>query len=102
MLATVATLAVLTLVLPKFTTSAPGPEFTSSQLAFAAVASVALYGLFLFVQTVRHRDYFVSAEQEHAAPPSDREALISLALLVAGLVAVVGLAKVESRRSRTR
>jgi Ca2+:H+ antiporter len=96
-LATVATLAVLTLVLPTFTTGAPGPEFTSAQLAFAGVASVALYGLFVFVQTVRHRDYFVAEREEHAAPSSDREALISLALLVAGLIAVVGLAKVESK-----
>jgi Ca2+:H+ antiporter len=96
-LATVSTLAVLTLVLPTFTTSAPGPEFTAAQLTFAAVASVALYGLFVFVQTVRHRDYFVSDDEEHAAPPSDREALISLALLVVALVAVVGLAKVESK-----
>jgi Ca2+:H+ antiporter len=96
-LATVATLAVLTLVLPTFTTSAPGPEFTSAQLAFAGVASIALYGLFVFVQTVRHRDYFVSEEDEHAAPPSDREALVSLGMLVAGLIAVVGLAKVESK-----
>jgi Ca2+:H+ antiporter len=94
-LATVSTLAVMTLVLPTFTTSAPGPEFTSSQLAFAAVVSVALYGLFVFVQTVRHRDYFV-ADEEHAAPPTDREALISLSLLVVALVAVVGLAKIES------
>jgi Ca2+:H+ antiporter len=96
-LATVATLAVLTLVLPTFTTSAPGPEFTSAQLAFAAVASVALYGLFVFVQTVRHRDYFVTDDDEHSAPPSDRAALVSLALLVCALVAVVGLAKVESK-----
>jgi Ca2+:H+ antiporter len=96
-LATVATLAVLTLVLPTFTTGAPGPEFTSAQLAFAAVASVTLYGLFVFVQTVRHRDYFVADVDEHAAPPTDRDALISLALLVAGLIAVVGLAKVESK-----
>jgi Ca2+:H+ antiporter len=51
----------------------------------------------VFVQTVRHRDYFVSEEDEHAAPPGDREALISLGLLVAGLIAVVGLAKVESQ-----
>jgi Ca2+:H+ antiporter len=96
-LATVSTLAVLTLVLPTFTTSHPGPEFTSSQLAFAGIASVALYGLFVFVQTVRHRDYFVAAHEEHAAPPSDREALISLVMLVIALVAVVGLAKVESK-----
>ena len=96
-LATVATLAVLTLVLPTFTTGASGPEFTSAQLAFAGVASVSIYGLFVFVQTVRHRDYFVADHEEHAAPPGDRDALISLGLLVAGLIAVVGLAKVESQ-----
>src|SRR3954466_11181839 len=84
-LATVSTLAVLTLVLPTFTTSKPGPEFTAAQLTFAAVASVVLYGLFVFIQTVRHRDYFVADEEDHAAPPSDREALISLALLVVAL-----------------
>jgi Ca2+:H+ antiporter len=97
--ATVLTLSVLTLVLPSFTTSAPGGEFSGSQLAFAAVASIALYGLFVFIQTVRHRDYFLPRDagpDDHAGPPSDREALTSFALLVLGLVAVVGLAKVES------
>jgi Ca2+:H+ antiporter len=99
MLATVATLATLTLVLPTFTTSRPGPEFSSAQLAFAAVCSIALYVLFVIVQTVRHRDYFVpedAAPEAHAEPRSDREVLISLGLLVVALVAVVGLAKVES------
>ena len=72
--ATVATLATLCLVLPTFTTSATGPEFTSSQLAFAAVASLALYALFLVVQTFRHRDYFLppgatATEDEHASGP---------------------------------
>jgi Ca2+:H+ antiporter len=100
-LATVSTLATLTLVLPRFTTSTPGPEFSAAQLAFASVASVALYGLFVFVQTVRHRDYFLPVggepiAEEHAAPPSDRQALASLGLLLVALVAVVGLAKVES------
>jgi Ca2+:H+ antiporter len=100
-LATVATLATLTLVLPTSTTSRPGPEFSPAQLAFAAVASLALYGLFVFVQTVRHRDYFLpgaeaAAPDEHAEPPTDREALTSLGLLVVALVAVVGLAKIES------
>jgi Ca2+:H+ antiporter len=101
-LATVSTLAVLSLVLPTFTTSRPGPEFTPAQLAFAAVASVALYGLFVFVQTVRHRDYFLPPGRSmddpelHAEPPSTRTGLTSLGLLVAALIAVVGLAKVES------
>ena len=97
-LATVSTLATLTLVVPTFTTSRPGPEFSPGQLAFAAVASLALYGLFVVVQTVRHRDYFLpeSGPDEHAEPPSDRAALTSLALLTVALVAVVGLAKLES------
>jgi Ca2+:H+ antiporter len=99
MLATVATLATLTLVLPTFTTSRPGPEFSGEQLAFAGVMSLALYVLFVIVQTVRHRDYFLpesAGEEEHAAPRSDREVLLSLGLLVIALVEVVGLAKVES------
>jgi Ca2+:H+ antiporter len=98
-LATVSTLATLCLVLPTFTTSVPGPEFSPAQLAFAAVASLSLYGLFVVVQTVRHRDYFLPVggePDEHAQPPSDRQALGSLALLVVALVAVVGLAKIES------
>ncbi len=98
-LATVATLATLSLVLPTFTTSAPGPEFTGSQLAFAAVSSLVLYGLFVVVQTVRHRDYFLpvgAGPEDHAEPPTNRETLTSLGLLGVALVAVVGLAKLES------
>ncbi|MDG4822719.1 calcium:proton antiporter [Asanoa sp. WMMD1127] len=100
-LATVATLATLSLVFPTFTTSEPGPEFSPAQLTFAAVASLGLYGLFVAVQTVRHRDYFlpittsgdVVDAEEHADPPSTRAALISLSLLVVALIAVVGNAK---------
>ncbi len=103
-LATVATLATLSLVLPTFTTSAQGPAFSPAQLAFAAVASLALYGLFVLTQTVRHRDYFLPvshdghaiAPDEHAPRPSGRTTLTSLGLLLVALVAVVGLAKVES------
>ncbi|MEU6077265.1 ionic transporter y4hA [Micromonospora sp. NPDC047074] len=100
-LATVATLAALSLVVPTFTTSRPGPEFSPAQLAFAAVASLALYGLFVMVQTGRHRDYFLPVNNQgrtldaevHAEPPSDRAALLSLGLLLVALVAVVGDAK---------
>ena len=99
-LATVLTLTTLTLVVPNFTTSAHGPEFSGSQLAFAAVASLALYALFVVVQTVRHRDFFLpvggDATDSHADPPSEREARTSLLLLLVSLVAVVGLAKTES------
>ena len=102
-LATVTTLAVMTMVVPTFTTSAAGPEFSAPQLAFAAVASLALYAMFVSTQTVRHRDFFLPVtdegallEDEHADPPSRREAQTSLGLLLLSLVAVVGLAKVES------
>ncbi|SDD92441.1 Ca2+:H+ antiporter [Glycomyces harbinensis] len=102
-LATVATLATLGLVLPTFTTSTAGPEFSTSQLVFAALASIVLYGLFVFTQTGRHRDFFlpvtstgVVKEEEHADPPSGRTALLSVAMLMVALVGVVGLAKVES------
>lgn len=99
-LATVLTLAALSLVLPRFTTSTSGPDFSPSQLAFAAVASLALYALFVVVQTVRHRDYFLpeagEGPAEHAPPPSDRKAAASLLLLLIALVAVVGLAKTAS------
>jgi Ca2+:H+ antiporter len=103
-LATVATLATLSLVLPTFTTSRPGPEFSPSQLAFAAIASLVLYVAFVLNQTVRHRDFFlpitsdgvVVESEEHADPPTNRATIASLALLLVALVAVVGLAKVES------
>ena len=63
-------LSTLTLVLPGFTTTRSGPSFTTAQLAFAGVTSVVLYGVFLFVQTVRHREFFLAAgDDEDPAPP---------------------------------
>ena len=103
-LATVATLATVCLVIPTFTTAQPGPEFSASQLAFAALASLLLYGMFVFTQTVRHRDFFLPVNSDgdnieadvHAEPPSGKNALLSLGLLMVALIAVVGLAKIES------
>jgi Ca2+:H+ antiporter len=100
-LATVATLATLSLVLPTFTTSKPGPEFSTAQLTFAALASLLLYGLFVATQTMRHRDYFlpitrqgeVITADDHAEAPTSRTAAVSLGLLGLALVGVVGLAK---------
>jgi Ca2+:H+ antiporter len=100
-LAALVTLATIVLVLPVFTTSAPGPRYSKPQLAFTALASLALWAVFVFVQTIRHRDYFlppddVADETVHAAPPTRRQAGASFALLLVSLVAVVGLAKVLS------
>lgn len=84
-LATLTAVATLGLVLPTFTTSTSGPTFSPAQLAFSGVAALILYGVFVFVQTVRHRDYFLPVEtesdEEHAPPPTGRTALLSLGLL---------------------
>jgi Ca2+:H+ antiporter len=98
-LSTLATLATLTLVLPTFTSSTPGPTLSLSQLWFAGIVSLALYAVFVFVQTVRHREYFLPVETdaevnvEIAGRPSGPAALASLALLLLSLIAVVGFAK---------
>ena len=97
-----AALATLSLVLPNFTTSRPGPEFSTSQLIFAASAALALYVMFVMTQTGRHRDFFLPVtrdgeviKDDHAVPPSNRETVTSLVLLLVALIAIVGQAKVE-------
>ena len=97
-LAALVTLATMVLILPVFTTSAPGPRYSQPQLAFSALASLSLWAVFIFVQTIRHRDYFLppkaaADETVHAAPPTLRQAWASFALLFLSLVVVVGLAK---------
>ncbi|HPL80714.1 MAG: ionic transporter y4hA [Comamonadaceae bacterium] len=100
-LATLAAIAVLTLVLPNFTTSLPGPVYNPSQLAFIAVISLVLYGTFALVQTVRHRDYFLPAEAAtdataHAERPGPGATALAGGLLLACLAAVVLLGKALS------
>lgn len=96
-LVVLAALTTLTMILPNVTTTVQGPIFSTPQLIFVAIVSLILYGAFVFIQTIRHRDYFLSAkadgEDAHAQLPSNRTTLISAGLLCAALVAVVGLAK---------
>lgn len=98
-LATLSALTVFSLVLPNYTVSEAGPVYSMSQLAFVAIVSVILYGTFVAVQTVRHRDYFLPPKEkvgnvdEHAERPTSRAAAFSFTLLLACLVAVVLLAK---------
>lgn len=101
-LATLTVLTTVTLVLPNFTSSVPGPFYSGTQLGFVAAVSLILYATFALVQTVRHRDYFLpegEAQDEpdaHAEPPSAQRMWISLGLLVACLFGVVLLAKALS------
>jgi Ca2+:H+ antiporter len=107
-LSVLATLAVMTLVLPNFTTTKLGPQYAPTQLIFVSVLSLILYGVFVFVQSIRHRDHFLVTTPDGASPvaaaaPEDEEAeeaepstamaLISLVFLIFSLVAVVLLAK---------
>ncbi|HEY8289521.1 MAG TPA: hypothetical protein VIG49_09645 [Acetobacteraceae bacterium] len=98
-LATLATMCVVTLVLPNTTTTTAGPVYSASQLTLTAVVSLVLYGAFVLVQTVRHRDYFLPQggaahdTEAHAAPPGTTTALVSAGLLLVCLGAVVLLAK---------
>lgn len=88
-------LATMVLILPTYTTSVPGPYYTSGQLSFVALATLLLYGVFLYVQTVRHRNYFLSDLVSGAddAAPGARQLWESVVMLLVGLVAVVLLAK---------
>jgi Ca2+:H+ antiporter len=100
-LAALAALSTLVLVAPTLTVSAPASAYTTPQLVFVAISSLALWLVFVFIQTIRHRDYFLPSESPeddaiHAAAPSVTEARMSFALLLVSLVGVVGLAKVLS------
>ncbi|WP_290712771.1 ionic transporter y4hA [Flavihumibacter sp. CACIAM 22H1] len=92
------TISFLTMVLPNFTTTQTGPTYSTTQLIFVGIVTLIIYLSFVFVQTVRHRDYFLPAIGEedsevHAAPPSTKASVISLVLLLLSLVAVVLLGK---------
>lgn len=85
----------LTLILPNFTSSISGPFYSTPQLIFVSVACLVIYGTFLMVQTVRHREYFVvedSDENSHAVP-SNTQAFASLILLIICLAVVIFMAK---------
>jgi len=98
-LAMLATLAVLTLVLPNYTTSAGGAFYSPTQLAFVAVISLVVYATFVGAQTIRHRDHFLNPEEHdraHEAPVARAKAGAAGVMLAAALVAVVLLAKALS------
>jgi Ca2+:H+ antiporter len=90
-------LATLTLMLPNYTTGFAGPLYSSPQLIFISLALLALYGVFLYVQTIRHRDYFLSdagGDQEDAsATATDKAVWVSAGLLILALAGIVLLAK---------
>lgn len=87
---------VLTLILPNYTSSARGPFYTEPQLIFVSLACLVIYGVFLMVQTVRHRNYFVDDNDDnenHDEKPSILKTVLSLVLLIICLAVVIFMAK---------
>ncbi len=98
-LITLVAILVMTLILHNFTTSTSTGTYNGAQMVFVALASLVLYGSFIMVQTVRHRDYFLASDDDldhHAAPPTLTVAMTSLAFLVVCLGIVVLMAKALS------
>src|SRR5258706_7627097 len=62
-LAVILPLAVLGLVVPSFTVSTPGPTLSPLQAGYLIFMSIVLYGVFLPIQTLVHRDYFVAPDE---------------------------------------
>src|SRR5579871_6111167 len=90
------TMATITLILPNYTLTTPGPVYSEAQLEFVSVVTILLYGVFLYTQTSRHRDYFIKEQadvEEGGVPISSGLLAVSIALLLVSLLAVVLLAK---------
>lgn len=90
-------ISVLTLILPNYTLTTPGPAYSESQLVFVAIVTLLLYGTFIFVQNFKHKTDFLDdgggEEEDHAAHPTNAQAAGSLGLLLVCLCAVVLIAK---------
>ena len=89
-------LATITLILPNYTLTIPGPIYSAAQLGFVSVVTVILYGVFLYTQTIRHRNYFINeaaGDADDGADASNRMLALSVLLLLVSLLAVVLLAK---------
>jgi Ca2+:H+ antiporter len=86
-------LSVLTLVLPNYTTTTPGPVFSTPQLIFVSVIALAMYMVFLYMQLVRHRADFVADHPTSGRVPSTGAAWIAFGFLLVALAVVILLAK---------
>src|SRR5258708_38903118 len=88
-------MATITLILPNYSLTTPGPVFSVAQLGFVSVVTLILYGVFLYTQTIRHRNYFVtdaSGDPGDGAQVSNRMLALSVVLLLVSLLAGVLLA----------
>lgn len=94
-LSVLSVMATITLIMPNYTLTMPGPIYSAAQLAFVSIVTVILYGVFLYTQTIRHRDYFVNEAfiRDDGMPTTNRMLALSIMLLLVSLLAVVLLSK---------
>jgi Ca2+:H+ antiporter len=98
-LAILGTLTIFTLIFPNYTFAAEGPYYSAKQLLFISVVVLLLYSVFVFVQTITHRDYFIEIVEENSTEgkvsvlPNDKVIALCSVLLIFSLLAVVLLAK---------
>lgn len=101
-LVSLVSIIVFTLVFPTFTDSVGGSFYSTPQLVFASMACLVIYGFFLFAQTRKYRQYFLTVgkdENEDKAKPikiGNRVFATSLVFLLVSLGVVVLLAKTLS------
>lgn len=101
-LVSLVSIIVFTMVVPTFTKTVEGPYYSPSQLIFVAVSCLAIYGCFIFAQTVRHREYYLTEGENTAAAPGHTPEqkgpplIASLLFLLVSLTIVVLLAKTLS------
>jgi len=94
-LSVLSVLATITLIMPNYTLTTPGPSYSAAQLGFVSVVTVILYGVFLYTQTIRHRDYFINQSDDagdDTTQASRRTLMLSLVLLLVSLVVDAGTA----------
>ena len=102
-LAVLGTLATIVLVLPNFVAAGGPQQFSSTQLLVVGAVSLVLYGVFVFVQTIKHRDYFMdepvaggAVEEIPHELPTAKVTMLSALMLPVSLLVVILLAKVLS------
>lgn len=88
-------LAVFSLMLPAYTTSNWTPSFSDFQALFFSIITFAMYGVFLLMQTVRHRGYFTEPQEPQV--PDHVHAMhatwVHAVLMIATLLPIVLLSK---------
>ena len=92
-LAVLSTLAVFSLILPVFTRSSSVGTFSHQQTFFAIVVSLALYGIFLGIQTIRHKDFFTSGGDDGHHAGETKSIGYHAILLVLYMLPIVILSK---------